>query len=336
MSTGHQTIPQVHSAATAYGVNDVIKTTYDRELLDRAMPNLVFLTYGVSKDIPARGGTMIEIRRLGTLPLATGTLTEGSAPDPVQATWTTINIRVYQYGQWTDFTDIIETQAYDDVLGEYVRNFGETMGKTLDIVGRDFILAGVSQVQYGGNAATNADLHGATTATKSDYYFDSAEIQQAVNTFKRQDVKPYADGKYYAILHPDTVLDLFNDTDIKYAFKDAMQRGGGNPLFTGVLGDYMGVRFVETTHAPSVYVSTATQYDYVYRTMMFGSGAYAVSRLSALAAKTIIHPRGTGGHVDPLEQKSQIGWKAALGAGVLDETAILTVNHLTSTSEMNT
>jgi N4-gp56 family major capsid protein len=328
--------PNVLTTATTYGVDLTVKTTYDRELLDRAIPNLVWLNFGVRKDIPARGGTTIEIRRLGTLALATTALTEGSPPSAVQATWGSVNISVAQYGQWTDFSDLIETQAYDDVIGEYVRNFGETMGKTLDIVGRDLILAGITQVQYAGVAANRASLQMATTATKSDYYFDSAEIQEAVNTMKRLDVKPYSDGKFYCIVHPDTTLDLFNDTDIKYAFKDAMQRGGSNPLFTGVLGDYMGVRFVETTHAPSAYISTATKYDYVYRTVLFGSGAYAVSRLSALAAKTIIHPRGTGGHADPLEQASQVGWKAALGAGVLDATALVSVEHLTSTSAMNT
>lgn len=323
------------STASTYNVDLTVKTTYDRELLDRAIPNLVWMNYGVSKDIPARGGTTIEMRKLGTMTISTTALTEGSVPTAVQATWSSVNISVSQYGQWTDFSDLVETQSYDDVIGEYVRNFGEQMGKTLDIIARNAILSGITQIQYAGVATTRADLQAATAATASDYYFDSAEIQEAVNTMKRLDVKPYRDGKFYCIVHPDTTLDLFGDTDIKTSFKDAANRGDANPLFTGVLGDYMGVRFVETTHAPSVYNTTASLYDYVYRTVMFGSGAYAVSRLSALAAKTIIHPRGTGGHSDPLEQQSQVGWKAALGAGVLDATALVSIEHITSTSEEN-
>lgn len=320
---------------TSYNVDALVKQTYDRVLLDRAQPNLVWMNFGVKKDIPARGGTTIEIRRLGTLALGTTALTEGSNPSAVGATWTTLSISVSQYGQWTDFSDLVETQAYDDVIGEYVENFGETMGKTLDAIVRELIVTGITQDQYAGVAANQASLQMATAATASDYYFDSAEIREAVRTMKRADVKPYADGKYYCVVHPDTVFDLFSDTTIVQAFKDAAPRADGNPLFTGVLGDYMGVRFVETTHAPSVYCSTATKYNYVYRSILFGSGAYAVSKLSALAAKTIVHPRGTGGHADPLELQSQVGWKAAVGAGVLDATAIVSVEHITSTSVAN-
>ena len=326
-------LPLLVSGTTA--ISAAIKMTYDRQLIERAMPALVFSRYGVSKNIPARGGTTIEIRKLSSLPLATTALTEGTYPTQVVATFSTIAISVSQYGQWAAVSDLVDTQAYDNVVAEFVENFGESMGKTLDIIIRDAIFAGVSNTQYAGSATTRASLQ-ATTATASNKYMDSAEIREAVNTLKRSDVAPVVDGKYVMVLHPDSAKDLFSDADIVNAFSYAANRGDGNPLFSGVLGDYMGVRFVETTHSPTINQTTATIYNYIYRALLIGKGAYAISKLDALSAKTILHPRGTGGHADPLEQVTQIGWKAAVGCGTINGAHMVNIEHITSNTSMVT
>lgn len=322
------------TSADAY-LAPAIKTTYDRQLLERALPNLVFARYGIPKNIPARGGTSIEIRKLGSIPVSTTALAEGSLPAAeASAAFATITLSISQYGQYTQFSDIVETQSYDDVLGEFVEVFGENMGQTLDIIVRNAVWSGITSDQYAGAAISDASLQ-ATIATESNYYIDSAEIMEAANTLKRNNIAPLMDGKYVLVVHPDSVLDLYGDSNIVTAFQQAANRGGDNPLFTGVLGDYMGVRFVETTHAPSLYCSTSNVMDYVYSSILIGKGAYAVTKLDSMSAKIIIHPRGTGGHADPLETVSQIGWKAAIVAGVLDVNAIVDIHHITSTSAMN-
>ena len=54
--------------------------------------------------------------------------------------------------------------------------------------------------------------------------------------------------------------------------------------------------------------------------MLFvGLQAYGVTELDSMQARTIIHPRGSGGHTDPLEQYSTVGWKAALAAVILNQ-----------------
>jgi len=323
------------TSADAY-LAPAIKTTYDRQLLERALPNLVFARYGVSKNIPARGGTSIEIRKLASIAVSTTALAEDSYPAAVSsAAFATKTLSVSQYGQYTSFSDIVELQSYDDVIGEFVKVFGENMGQTLDIIVRNAVWGGITTDQYAGAAVSDASLQ-ATIATEANYYLDSAEIMEAVKTLKRNNIDPVVDGKYVLIVHPDTVLDLFGDSNIVNAFQYAANRGEANPLFSGVLGDYMGVRFVETTHAPSLYQTTATIMNYVYSSLLIGKGAYAVTVLDAMAAKLIIHPRGSGGFIDPLETQSQIGWKAAITAGVIDTDAIVDIHHLTSTSAMIT
>ena len=93
----------------------------------------------------------------------------------------------------------------------------------------------------------------------------------------------------------------------------------------------MGVRFVESTHL-NILASNGMSGADIYEVVMLGKEAYAVTELSAQAAKVIVHPRGTGGHTDPLEQFSTVGWKAALAAVILNQNYLLKIYCTSSRS----
>jgi len=332
---------QPYVLTSTYGI--ALQDFYDRKLLERALPNLVHLRYGVEKEVPPHTGATIVWRKLNPIAMATVALVEGTSvygsvggvAAKVGATFTSISVAVSQYGQYTDFSDLVETQAFDDVIGEFVEAFGESMGRTLDVLVRDAVISGASK-QYVGNLTNEASLQSTTNATPAaSYYLDSAELLEAVNTLKSADAAPLEGGRWIAIVDPDVVRDLFQDTSIVQAFQYAQERGGANPLFSGVLGDYMGIRFVETTHAGSLYSPTSGLHNYVNRTLIIGKDAYAVTRFSALTAQMIIHPRGGNDKSDPLEQISQAGWKAAIAAKVLDSTKVVCISSLSSSVSVN-
>lgn len=298
------------------GMTPELKQTYDRLLLMRAIPNFVHGNWGQKRDIPAGGGKSVEFRRFERITTSTSALTEGTPPTETQATFSIVAATISQYGQFSKLSDILETQSFDPVIAEFSENYGESMGDCIDQVVRDVIIAGTT-VQYASTAGSRGGVG-------SGMYFDSAEIREAVSTLKRANAKQAVDSKYICILHTDVTRDLFADTNIVGAFKDAADRGGGNPLFTGVLGDYMGVRFVETTNA-RVFSSLGLSGADVYGVLFLAKQAYGVTELSALQARTIIHPRGSGGHTDPLEQYSTVGWKAALAAVILNNDFMVRV-----------
>ena len=287
-----------------------LKQTYDRMLLTRALPSLVHANYGLKKNIPAKGGKSIEFRKMTAIPASTTALTEGTPPTATNATFTNVAATISQYGQYAQISDLLDTQAFDPVISEYVKNFGEAMGDSLDQVVRTILVAGTT-VQWA-STATTQNLVG------SGMYINSAEIREAVSTLKRQNAKPVVDGKFVCVLHPDCSRDLFTDSNVVNAFQHAAPRADNNPLFSGVLGDYMGVRFVETTNA-RIFSSLGLSGADVYACLFIGKEAYAVTELDALQARTVIHPRGSGGHTDPLEQYGTIGWKAALAAVILNQ-----------------
>lgn len=312
-----------------------VQDFYDRRLLERALPNLVHLRYGLERDIPPHTGATIVWRKLNPFALATSALDEGTAPARATIGFSSVSVAVSQYGQWTDFSALVDIQAVDPVLDEFVKNFGETMGKTLDVIVRDAIIDGSSK-QYVGNLTNEASLSSTTHASPAaSYYLDSAELMEALNTLKGADADPVTEGRYVAIVHPDVVRDLFQDTNIVNAFQYAGIRGEANALFSGVLGDYMGLRFVETTHAGSYATGESNLHDYVNRTLIIARNAYAVSKFSGLTARVIIHPVGSGGHSDPLEMVSQAGWKAAIAAKVLDSTKVVCIYSLSSSVTVN-
>ena len=297
------------------GMSVELKQTYDRLLLMRAIPALVHARYGLKKDIPARGGKSIEVRRMESIAASTTALVEGTPPTSTVATFSSVACTISQYGQYTVLSDILETQAFDPVLAEYAENFGEAMGNSLDQVVRTVLVAGTT-IQY---AAASTSLGN----VGSGMYLDSAEIREAVSTLKRANAKTQG-GKWICVLHPDVTRDLFADTNIVNAFQYAANRGGDNPLFTGVLGDYMGVTFVETTNG-NISSSLGLSGADVYHCLFIGQEAYMVTSLDAHQARMVIHPRGTGGHTDPLEQISTVGWKAALTAVILNQNFMVRV-----------
>lgn len=301
------------------GMTVEMKQTYDRTLLMRAIPNFVHAMFGRKSTIPPGGGKSIEFRRMERITVNTGALTEGTAPESTVATFSNVAATISQYGMWSGISDLLETQSFDPVIAEYAENYGEVMGDVLDQVVRDVIVAGTT-VQYASTAATRTGASG----VGSGMYLDSAEIREAVRTLEGQNAKKVVGDKYACILHPDVKYDLFADPDVVKAFTHVGPRDNTNPLITAVLGDYMGVTFIQTTNA-KVFASLGLSGADVYACLFIAKEAYGVTDLSAHQNRMIIHPRGTGGHSDPLEQLSTVGWKAALAAVILNNNFMVRV-----------
>lgn len=311
------------------GMTPELKQTYDRILLSVAEQNLVFMNYGEKRPIPAKGGKSIEFRRFEKIIVTAGsyTLTEGTHTAETQATISTVAATISQYGQWSKISDLLQMQGFDPVIEEFAEKYGIAMGEALDTVVRDVVDA-TTTIQYG-NASTVVGTSGAG-AVGSGNYLDAAELLEAKRTLARANAKPI-DGRFICIVHPDNTKDLFEDSDIVNAFQYAADRGQANPLSTGVLGDWMGIRFVETTNL-NILASNGMSGADIYEVVILGKEAYAVTELSAMQSRLIIHPLGSGGHTDPLEQYSTIGWKSALAATILNQNFLLKIYCASSRS----
>jgi N4-gp56 family major capsid protein len=124
-------------------------------------------------------------------------------------------------------------------------------------------------------------------------------------------------GSYVAIAHPHVIHDLKADTATG-GWTDAVKYAKPVQLMTGEVGEYMGVRFIESSRATIVANAGAGSTVDIYRTIVAGRQAIAWADPSSLMA-TFIPPTPT--KTDPLGQIAKAGWKAYVGGILTDAGA---------------
>lgn len=297
-----------------------MKTFYDKVLIRLAEPNLVHDQFGQKRPIPKGNGKTIEFRQFSSLPKATTPLTEGITPQGQKYQVTAITATIAQYGAYIAVTDMLQLTAFDNNMAEIARILGSQAGRTSDTLTREVLAAGTN-VMYAGGKAAPAGLTSADVLTVQD-------VKKAVRALKRVNC-PTIGGNYVAIVHPDTVYDLWEDDEwvevAKYATPENM--------LTGEVGKLYGVRFVETTEAKiwakgnSSHGNTGCS---VYGTLVLGENAFGVTSINNGGIETIAKQLGSGGTADPLNQRATVGWKLNKTAKILTQEYMIRIEHACS------
>lgn len=293
---------------------NVVKTFYDRNLLDRAVPAFVHGQFGQPRKLPNGIGKTVEFRRYSNLAAATTPLTEGTTPAGSNLTVTLVTATVNQYGDFITGSDMLALTAIDPILVETTNIQGDQAGDTIDQVVREVIVAGTN-LQYAAGRASRVTITAADTLKVS-------EIRKAVRTLKRANAKRFADGYYVAIVHPDATYDLTGDAD----WVNASQYAGSTQIFDGEIGRIHGVRFIETTNAKKYAGAGAAGVD-VFGAMFLGQNAYGIIPLDGMNLQSIFKPLGSAGVADPLDQRWSMGWKVGFTAKILNDLFMLRLEH---------
>jgi N4-gp56 family major capsid protein len=276
------------------------------------------MKWAQKKPIPRNGGKTINFRRFSPLSHATTPLTEGVTPAGNTLTMTEIEATLAQYGDFLEFSDVLDLTAIDPVLDEAADLLGEQSAQTLDVIARDVLAAGTT-VQYAGGKTSRATITATDLLTVD-------EVRKAVRTLKRNNVKPLDGRNYVAVVEPGTTYDLQSDAK----WQEPSQYSKAEQIWSGEIGRLYGVRFVETSYAKKFAGAGASGAD-VYGTLIFGKDAYGMSDVeSSGAVKNIIKPLGSAGSSDPLDQRSTSGWKALFVIKILEQLAILRIEHAVS------
>jgi N4-gp56 family major capsid protein len=295
-----------------------IQTYYDKKLLARLVENFVHLQFGQKRPISRMAGKTIDFRKFSALAAATTPLTEGVTPGGNAITITNITATPLQYGDFIEVSEVLDMVAIDPVLDEMADVLGEQAQRTLDTVARDILVAGTT-VQYANGKASRITVAAGDNMTVS-------EIRKAVRTLKRNNVKPLDGGEYVAIVEPGTTYDLQSDTK----WEAASQYAGSKQIFSGEIGKLYGVRFVESSLAKKFAGAGAASVD-VYATLVIGKDAYGIVDIAGSAnVQNIVKPHGSSGTADPLNQRGTTGWKAMFTVKILEQLAIVRIEHTVS------
>lgn len=341
------------------------KTFYNKNLIKRMKPELVFYKFGQKKPLPKNSGDTVNFRKFDSLPLATTALTEGVTPSGSNLSISTVTATVEQYGDFVEVSDKLDMVGIDPVITETSDLLGEQGGQTIDRLVSDIVTNGTSK-RFAGNKATREALVGTDKLTGDD-------IKKAVRDLKKANAKPLSDGFYIGIITPEQSYDLQTDS----LWQDISKYNGGVNIMKGEIGKIHGVRFIESNNmadtmsevsytavtiqpngstaglyartgdsAPYTYTlqpagSTSVQggtfYEdngyRIYKCMIIGADAYGVVDVENSAEgkpSIIIKPKGSAGTADPLDQRATIGWKCMFKTVRLNELAMVRIETCAS------
>jgi N4-gp56 family major capsid protein len=301
-----------------------IKTFYDRTLLERALPTLVHAQFAQRRPLGRAQGKTIEFRKFTplTVDASLTALTEGVTPAGNDLNATAITAAINQYGDFIQGSDLLDLTAIDPVLTETAELLGEQAGLWIDRVIREVLMAGTTVQRVGGGAA-RVNIGAANILTVT-------EIRRAIRTLKANNIKGVAGTRgsdYVAFVHPRTIYDLQSDT----AWRNPHEYQDTEAIYNGEIGRLYGCRFIESTEA-KVFAAAgagAPAAD-IYATLVLGADAYGIIPLEGGDLDFIFKPIGASGTADPLNQRWTSCWKTSFAARVLNDAAMVRIEHAVS------
>lgn len=324
-------------------ITTMIGTYYDHVFLERLEANLLYNKYGEKRPLPENQGKTVLWHALLN-PTKGYSVGEGAAPAASAVSARSVSATVAQYADLRSISDVVDEQAVVPIVAETVKALGYGAALTLDDMIGDQIGFGSAASTGVANAASvtfpsvrtqgfpilegNSNTVSWTAVPLSNGQFSTqpviAHIRNAVVQLRTLNAMPFEDGNYRGIIHPKVAGYIRADT----TFATWMAYSEPQRMTKGKLGVIEGVLFEESATAVngpvllsawsnSAYTSTASQR--LFGTLIFGKGAYGVTKLGGKDAK-VITVAGSD-KTDPLNQYTLVGYKINAAAKILNPSA---------------
>ena len=258
------------------GVAPSLIEYYERTLLENMRPAMVHYLDAQKRTLPEHNGKTVQFRKFNPFPAQTTPLSEGVVPDGRVLTETAFRAMVKPYGDYVQMTDEMQWYMLDNMHKETAQLLSDQAADSLEAIAANAYSAGLN-VQYANGKTARSGLSASDKLTYAD-------IKMAVRTLKRNNVRPFGDGYYHAIVHPDVVHDLTSDT----MWTSIPANYDKSPLEQYALGTIYKVKFFESTHAKvfkgesvlygavsSIAAKTGTAYDETNKCITYDTTTYA-------------------------------------------------------------
>jgi N4-gp56 family major capsid protein len=274
------------------------------------------------RPMPKHAGDTINFRKIGVLAPALTPLTEGVTPTGNTATVTAISATTKQYGDFLEFSDVVDFQQVDPIVTEYSKEQGVQASETKDVIVRDELHGGTN-VNYAASRTSRVTL-----AVGDKPSVD--QFRKAALTLKKNKVRPAVGGKYVTFITPEITFDLLDDAKFIKAYEIAQNN---KPFIDGEIADVYGIKFIEVEAGTGkIFAGAGAAGANVHSAVMLGEEAYGITKISGEGdVQVIVKGLGSAGTSDPLNQRQSIGWKInAFVAKRLKEEAIVRIESVPS------
>ena len=232
----------------------VIGTSYDGVTVRPLRPKYVFDSLCKEKvwnlnTSPSRGDTMV-FTTLAALSANTAALDPTavtiSASQKDVYTRRTVSLSPYgAHGLMDSF--VLRAETFVDEVADFAWNMADQAMNSLDNLARAQMDLNKYANETSGTLSNTYHAYGsygfgASTAGP----LDATTVRAVVAKFKAQNVPPFADGYYRAIVSPEQYTQLRADSD-NAGWTTSIQYTTNAPFLAGEIGDFEGVRFVTST-----------------------------------------------------------------------------------------
>lgn len=309
-----------------------VTSFFDRKLLKRALPNLVYMRMAQRRPLSMRNGFTIIFRRFERLlPLPMAPLVEGVTPTGQQLSKTDVPATIVQHGNFVELTDFVKATVESPLLNETSVLLAEQSAQTLDALMRDEANGGATVIFRGGNVSLRTSLANRT------HMLDTALLDRVMRALEQNNASYFtsmidAAVKYstfpirpafWCVAHPDIV---FTAQELP-GFISVEQYAGRGQVMEAEVGAYKNMRFLMSTQAggasggggpianaggaiggADVQSTGQTDAD-VYLSNVFATDAIGAIPLDGMSLQNIIKPVGSAGAADPMDQRGTTAWK---------------------------
>lgn len=302
-------------------LTDIERTSYVKEALDFAKMQLIYRQFGQKDEVEERAGKTRQWVRF-TVPtvesgsdfLSSATYvknTTGASPTFTPATPGTTAVTAsadYLFGKGHEWSNPVAFTSFMDIKKNLREINAEHAGRAVDTEVRDILKVGTT-VGYANGKASRGLLAPADTIDMNDI-FDN------VTTLRNNSVRLIKGMLSVAHSH-NVTAQLMKDT----AFQNAIQFQK-EYIFTGVIAELYGCRFVATENAPTVSSSGSNNaVNNIEQTLIFGANAYGVTYWMKDDYDLIYTPPGGWG--DEWANRNALTWKFAGKAVILNQSWLL-------------
>ena len=241
-------------AYTGSGTLDFSQTAYDRMAYFALRPELYFdQAADVQATAQAMPGATVTFTIVNDLAIAASALTESTDVSTVAMSDSQVSVSLAEYGNAVLTTAKLRGTSFVDIDPIVANVVGYNAGVSLDTIARAKLDSGTN-VQYasGLGATTLQSSVTARNAVATTNTISSLDIRVARARLRAQNVPTFG-GMYVGYIHPDLVADLqgesISGSNIQ-GWRAPHVYAQPGEIWTGELGAYEGVRWIEMPRAP--------------------------------------------------------------------------------------
>jgi N4-gp56 family major capsid protein len=248
-------------AYTGSGTLDFSKAAYDRLAYFALRPELYFdAAADVQPTAQSMPGASVTFTIVNDLPIASSALSESTDVSTVALSDSQVILTLAEYGNAVLTTAKLRGTSFVDIDPVVANVVGYNAGVSIDTIARSALDQGTN-VQYAsglgatslqGSVTARNGVVGYTNSSTPGNTISALDIRVARARLRSQNVPTFG-GMYVGYVHPDIVADLqgesISGSNIQ-GWRAPHVYAQPGEIWTGELGAFEGVRFIETPRAP--------------------------------------------------------------------------------------